>query len=65
MCLIVPLCAGMASMLRFVVALSPLVLLGAQLLSRPTLLFAGALAAMALCDYFFTIGWLSGWLALV
>ena len=55
----------MASMLRFVVALSPLVLLGMTLLARWKPVFLVSLLAFVATDYFFTIGWLREWLALV
>jgi hypothetical protein len=64
-CLIVPLAAGLASMLRFVSALSPVVLLAMELLARwKPLSIATALAFVA-ADYFFTVGWLQNWLPLV
>jgi hypothetical protein len=63
--LIVPLSAGMASMLRFVVALSPVVLPVMALLARWRWLFVVSLVAFVASDYFFTVGWLKEWLALV
>ena len=64
-CLVVPLSAGMASMLRFVAALSPLVLLAMNLLAARKLLFIVVLVAFVASDYFFTVGWLQEWLPLV
>jgi hypothetical protein len=64
-CLIVPLSAGMASMLRFVVALSPIMLLAMALLARHRLVFILSLIGFVAADYFFTIGWLAEWLTLV
>jgi hypothetical protein len=64
-CLVVPLSAGMASMLRFVAALSPIVLLAMNLLASRKLLFVVVLAAFVVSDYFFTVGWLEEWLPLV
>jgi hypothetical protein len=64
-CLIVPLSAGMASMLRFVVALSPVVLPVIALLARWRLVFIVTLLAFIAADYFFTVGWLEEWLPLV
>ena len=64
-CLVLPLSAGMASMLRFVVALSPVVLPVMMLLARWRVLFFLALAAFVVGDYFFTVGWLEEWLPLV
>jgi hypothetical protein len=48
-----------------VVALSPLVLLAMTLLARRRLLFVVTLLAFVASDYFFTVGWLEEWLALV
>ncbi|MDR3470154.1 MAG: hypothetical protein P4M09_00425 [Devosia sp.] len=64
-CLVVPLSAGMASMLRFVVALSPVVLPVIALLAKWRPLFVVSLIAFVAADYFFTIGWLEEWLPLV
>jgi hypothetical protein len=64
-CLIAPMGAGLASMLRFVVALSPLVLLAIELLARRKPLFVAATIGFAVADYFFTVGWLQNWLPLV
>jgi hypothetical protein len=64
-CLVLPLCAGMASMLRFVAALSPIVLLAMSLLARRRAVFAAVLVAFVVGDWFFTVGWLEEWLALV
>ena len=55
----------MASMLRFVVALSPIMLAAMSLLARWRWLFAVSLIAFVAADYFFTVGWLREWLALV
>ncbi|MGN6102593.1 MAG: hypothetical protein ACTHOR_15740 [Devosia sp.] len=64
-CLVLPLSAGMASMLRFVVALSPLMLPTMRFLAWGRPLFWLALLAFIIGDYTFTVGWLEGWLALV
>lgn len=64
-CLIVPMVAGLASMLRFVVALSPLVLLAMELLARWKPLFLATTLGFVAADYFFTVGWLQNWLPLV
>jgi hypothetical protein len=64
-CLVLPLSAGMASMLRFVVALSPLMLPTMRFLAGSRPLFWLALLAFIIGDYTFTVGWLEGWLALV
>lgn len=63
--LIVPLSAGMASMLRFVVALSPVVLPVMAFLARWRWLFVVSLLVFVASDYFLTVGWLKEWLALV
>jgi hypothetical protein len=55
----------MASMLRFVAALSPIVLLAMSLLARRRAVFAAVLVAFVVGDWFFTVGWLEEWLALV
>jgi hypothetical protein len=55
----------MASMLRFVVALSPLMLPTMRFLAGSRPLFWLALLAFIIGDYTFTVGWLEGWLALV
>ena len=64
-CLILPMAAGMASMLRFVSAMSPLVLTLMLFLARWRIVFVVALAGFVAADYFFTFGWLSGYLTLV
>ena len=64
-CLILPMAAGMASMLRFVSAMSPLVLTLMLFLARWNIVFVVALAGFVAADYFFTFGWLSGYLTLV
>lgn len=64
-CLVLPLFAGMASMLRFVVGLAPVTITAMTLLSRPTALFGLSLAVILAGGYFGTIGWLTGVLTLV
>jgi len=64
-CIILPLFAGLASMLRFVVGLAPLSILLMVLLSRWWVTFFIALAAFLAADYFFTLGWVGGYLTLV
>ena len=65
LCIVVPMAAGMASMLRFVAALSPIVLLAAGYLARWWPLFLATLLVLVATDYFFALGWIEGWLALV
>ena len=64
-CLVLPLAAGLASMLRFVAALSPVVLPVMALLGRWRPVFLVTLLAFVAGDYFFTVGWLEEWLPLV
>ncbi|HTJ56680.1 MAG TPA: hypothetical protein VL418_03830 [Devosiaceae bacterium] len=63
--LLLPMSAGLASMLRFVVALSPLVLLATSFLASWRATYVVALLAIVAGDYFFTVGWLEEWLPLV
>jgi hypothetical protein len=64
-CLGLPLFAGLASMLRFVVAQAPLMLALMSLLARWRWLAIVSLLAFLVADYFFTIGWMTGYLSLV
>jgi hypothetical protein len=64
-CLAAPMTAGLASMPRFVVALSPLVLLAIELLARSKPVFVVLSVGFIAADYFFTVGWLQNWLPLV
>ena len=64
-CIVLPLFAGMASMLRFVVALSSLMLALMGLLAKYRLVFLTMLAMFVVADYFCTIGWLTEYLSLV
>ena len=64
-CVILPMAAGMASMLRFVTAMSPLVLTLMLFLARWQILFVVALLGFIAADYYFTFGWLKGYLTLV
>jgi len=64
-CLILPLFAGLASMLRFVAAQAPLMLLVMVFLARWRWLAVVSLLAFLAADYFFTVGWLAGVLTLV
>lgn len=63
--LVLPLFAGLASMLRFVVAQAPLMLLLMTFLARWRWLFVVSLLAFLAGDYFGTIGWLTGYLTIV
>lgn len=64
-CLVLPLFAGLASMLRFVVAQPPLMLLLMTFLARWRWLAVVSLLAILAGDYFCTVGWLTGYLTLV
>src|SRR3569833_2410803 len=55
--LVVPLFAGMASVLRFTAALAPLAIYGAKLLARNRIVFAVSLVGFFAADYFVTINW--------
>jgi len=64
-CLGLPLFAGLASMLRFVVGLAPVSVTAMSLLARrPWLAYAG-LAVIVVGGYFGAVGWLTGVLTLV
>ena len=64
-CLTLPLFAGMASMLRFVVGLAPVTLTAMSLLSGRPALYYGTLGVILVGGYFGTVGWLTGVLTLV
>lgn len=64
-CLTLPLSAGLASMLRFVVGLAPITITAMTLLSGSRVLFLVTLPAILVGGYFGTVGWLTGVLTLV
>jgi len=64
-CLTLPLFAGMASMLRFVVGLAPVTITAMSLLSGRPALYYGTLGVILVGGYFGTVGWLTGVLTLV
>lgn len=64
-CLTLPLFAGMASMLRFVVGLAPVTITAMTLLARWRALYYLALGVFLVACYFCTIGWMTGVLTLV
>jgi hypothetical protein len=64
-CILLPMSAGMASMVRFVSALAPLALVLAVILSRSRPAFYLGLAGMLVTCYYVTLGWLDWSLALV
>lgn len=63
--LTLPLFAGMASMLRFVAGLAPMPIMLAGLAARRSWSFWLLLVALPVGAWFGTIGWLTGYLALV
>jgi hypothetical protein len=63
--LVVPLFAGMASMLRFTAALAPVAIEAVRLLSANRIVFAIALLAFLVGDYVVTMNWIGGALSLV
>ncbi|HTO27659.1 MAG TPA: hypothetical protein VL017_03625 [Devosia sp.] len=64
-CLTLPLSAGLASMLRFVVGLAPVTITAMTLLSRSRALYILGLGVILIGGYFGTVGWLTGVLTLV
>lgn len=64
-CLVLPLFAGLASMLRFVAAQAPVTIALMRLLGRWPPVFALALAGLLLGDYFVTQSWIGGYVALI
>lgn len=64
-CITLPLFAGMASMLRFIVALAPLMILAAQIFSRTRWLFVLSLIGLFVFCYLTTGWWLQMKLVLV
>jgi hypothetical protein len=64
-CLVLPIFAGLASMLRFVAAQAPLMMLLMTMLASRRWLFVVSLGAFLVADYFFTIAWFEGYLTLV
>lgn len=64
-CITLPLFAGMASMLRFVVGLAPLMVIAMTLLARWRPLFYLSLVVFGIGCFYGTQGWISGVLTLV
>lgn len=64
-CIIVPLITNLASMVRYVVGLAPLIMLVMVLLSASKLISLAALALFLSACYFVTVAWIGGYLALV
>lgn len=64
-CIVIPLAAGLASMLRFMAAMAPITITLMTLLARWRWLFAISLATMLAGAWFVTLAWLGGNIALV
>ncbi|QQR35961.1 hypothetical protein JI749_16755 [Devosia oryziradicis] len=64
-CLTLPLSAGLASMLRFVVGLAPVTVTAMTLLARSRVVYLVSLGVILVGGYFGTVGWLTGVLTLV
>jgi hypothetical protein len=62
---VVPLAAGLASMLRFMAGMAPVTLTLATLLARHKVVFAVTLAGLLVGAWFTTLAWLGGNIALV
>ncbi|RUY22486.1 hypothetical protein EN981_35005, partial [Mesorhizobium sp. M7A.F.Ca.CA.001.13.2.1] len=63
--IVVPLITNLASMVRYVIGLAPLILLMAFLLSASKLTWIAALFLFLVACYFMTVAWIGGYLALV
>jgi hypothetical protein len=64
-CLGLPLITGLASMIRFVSALAPIVVLLMRMLAKHRAVFAVSLLAFLLLDYAITLYWFRGHIALI
>lgn len=65
LCIIIPLAAGLASMLRFMAGMAPLTISLMTILARNRIVFLLTLVALPLGAYFVTLAWLGGNVALV
>jgi hypothetical protein len=63
--IVLPLLTNLASMVRYVVGLAPLILVSMVLLAKSRLTFYAALVLLPAACYFTTIAWMGGNLALV
>jgi hypothetical protein len=63
--IVLPLLTNLASMVRYVVGLAPLMLLAMSLLAANRAIFYAALVLLPAACYFTTIAWMRGYLALV
>jgi len=64
-CIIIPLAAGLASMLRFMAGMAPITITAATLLGKNRWLFAISLLGLITGAWFVTLAWLGGNVALV
>jgi len=64
-CIIIPLAAGLASMLRFMSAMAPITIALATIFGRNRVIFAISLLALLVSAWFVTLAWLGGNVALV
>lgn len=64
-CIIIPLAAGLASMLRFMAGMAPITITAATLLGKNRVVFAISLVGLILDAWFVTLAWLGGNVALV
>lgn len=64
-CIVIPLAAGLASMLRFMAGMAPLTITAATILGKNRIVFALSLAVLIAGAWFVTLAWLGGNIALV
>jgi ABC-type multidrug transport system permease subunit len=64
-CILIPLAAGLASMLRFMAGMVPVTVTLATLLGRNRAVFAISLLGLIVSAWFVTLAWLGGNVALV
>lgn len=65
LCILIPLAAGLASMLRFMAGMAPLTITLMTILGRNRVIFALSLVALVAGAWFTTLAWLGGNIALV
>jgi hypothetical protein len=63
--IVLPLLTNLASMVRYVVGLAPLILLSVALLAESRMSYYASLVLMLATCYFATVAWMGGNLALV
>lgn len=64
-CIVIPLAAGLASMLRFMAGMAPITITAATLLGRSRWTFVVSLLGLMIGAWFVTLAWLGGNVALV